>query len=242
MKQPIFQWNHSSRKNAPGFLHHANQPNPRSIFGLNYRYNYFVTVKGRSGHTIGLNLAECAILMSALGCTDAVNLDGGGSSRITYANRKKEKASYGGDRKIPDVLFLTRKDEYYEYSNDFKNLKTNIARCFDNYIKNRISVLFSKHHHNDRAKEVKKVILKSHTVLQVHAILLNQISLFNKDIKFVDNYNDLDVLKDKYASNLKNNTHLTPNNSGYVRALYAAYGEGKKLYPNSFTLDLNYKV
>src|SRR6185295_18995148 len=54
---------------------------PRTALGFNRRYFYLVEVDGRQKElSIGLSYAELAALMKQLGCTDALNLDGGGSA------------------------------------------------------------------------------------------------------------------------------------------------------------------
>ena len=44
-----------------------------------------VTADGREGSSIGMTLSELAILMKSLGCINAINLDGGGST-VMYVN------------------------------------------------------------------------------------------------------------------------------------------------------------
>lgn len=55
---------------------------PRTVVGWNDAGERFlVTVDGRQpGHSVGMTLAEAADFMLGLGATDAINLDGGGSS------------------------------------------------------------------------------------------------------------------------------------------------------------------
>ncbi|KEI34876.1 hypothetical protein FRA_44c11730 [Francisella sp. W12-1067] len=139
MNLPIFRWDDPSRKNAPGFLHHADQPNPRSCFGFNDHYYFFVTILGRAGQIKGLNLAECAILMKALGSSQAINLDGGGSSQLLYANRVSSlETNFGGNRKVADVLFVKRKhnDPWLQNLANTEGQISLIQRRFRNYRKN----------------------------------------------------------------------------------------------------------
>jgi hypothetical protein len=64
-------------------------PNPRTLVGLSHhgRYLYFVVIDGRvPGYSVGTTNAQSAALMLALGCEDALNLDGGGSSEMVRAD------------------------------------------------------------------------------------------------------------------------------------------------------------
>jgi hypothetical protein len=57
---------------------------PRTIVGWNETEILLVTVDGRQpGYSVGLTLPEAADLMRALGATEAINLDGGGSTTLT---------------------------------------------------------------------------------------------------------------------------------------------------------------
>lgn len=60
--------------------------NPRTAIGYTKENDLIlVTADGREGSSIGLTLAELANLMKSLGCTNAINLDGGGST-VMYVN------------------------------------------------------------------------------------------------------------------------------------------------------------
>jgi len=59
---------------------------PRAAIGISDRDLYLVTCDGRrTGVDAGLTLDELAAFMLALGCRDAMNLDGGGST--THVHR-----------------------------------------------------------------------------------------------------------------------------------------------------------
>ncbi|MCP4452629.1 MAG: phosphodiester glycosidase family protein, partial [Planctomycetes bacterium] len=62
----------------------ANPPrHPRSAIGWNARHIFLVVVDGRQKDlAVGMTLPELADLMGDLKCTDALNLDGGGSSTL----------------------------------------------------------------------------------------------------------------------------------------------------------------
>ena len=58
---------------------------PRSAIGISDRDLYLVCCDGRrSGVDAGLTLDELAAFMLALGCRDAMNLDGGGSTTLVH--------------------------------------------------------------------------------------------------------------------------------------------------------------
>lgn len=71
---------------------------PRTAVGWNQEgYIWLVTVDGRqSGYSAGMTLAELADLMISLGATDAINLDGGGSTTFvvggSVVNRPSDRA------------------------------------------------------------------------------------------------------------------------------------------------------
>ena len=60
---------------------------PRAALGLADGRVYAVVCDGRSRHDAGLTLVELAKLMVALGCRDAINLDGGGSASLVSGGR-----------------------------------------------------------------------------------------------------------------------------------------------------------
>lgn len=60
--------------------------NPRSAIGYTKDNDLIlVAVDGREGSSVGLTLYELASLMKSLGCVNAINLDGGGST-VMYVN------------------------------------------------------------------------------------------------------------------------------------------------------------
>lgn len=72
--------------------------NPRSAIGYTVDNNLIlVAVDGREGSSIGLTLTELANFMKSIGCINAMNLDGGGST-VMYVNGKvvNSPAQQGG--------------------------------------------------------------------------------------------------------------------------------------------------
>ena len=93
--------------------------NPRTAVGLGAsgRRMLFVTVDGRQpGYSAGMTLAELADLMRRLGATEALNLDGGGSTTLVLsdssahpplriANRPSDKE---GERPVGNAIAIER--------------------------------------------------------------------------------------------------------------------------------------
>ena len=60
--------------------------NPRSAIGFTPENNLIlVAVDGREGHSVGMTLMQLARFMKSIGCVQAINLDGGGST-VMYVN------------------------------------------------------------------------------------------------------------------------------------------------------------
>jgi exopolysaccharide biosynthesis protein len=54
----------------------------------------------------GLTTAEVASLLKAVGCTEALNLDGGGSSCMIVKGQQTIKPSDGHERKVLDACYI----------------------------------------------------------------------------------------------------------------------------------------
>ncbi|MDE6309168.1 MAG: phosphodiester glycosidase family protein, partial [Muribaculaceae bacterium] len=89
-------------------LDHLTADNPRTAAGYNADRTKFVmmVVDGRSGQARGMTSTMLAQLMSAVGCTDAINLDGGGSSELYSIDRGiLNSPSDGSQRKVTNSLW-----------------------------------------------------------------------------------------------------------------------------------------
>ncbi|MDQ4131644.1 MAG: phosphodiester glycosidase family protein, partial [Actinomycetota bacterium] len=83
---------------------------PRTIIGWNPSgQRFMVTVDGRSNHSRGVTLAEAATLMLGLGATDAVNLDGGGSTTFVVNGQVANRPSDGAERPVPNAWVVVSK-------------------------------------------------------------------------------------------------------------------------------------
>lgn len=88
-----------------------NLKHPRSAFGWNDKWYYFVQVDGRQvRYSMGMTLAELADYFVKLKCDYAMNLDGGGSCTTWVAGRIVNSPSQGGERPSANALVLVRKN------------------------------------------------------------------------------------------------------------------------------------
>lgn len=87
---------------------------PRSFVGADGKYIYLVVVDGRfPGRGDGASIPELVQIAQMLGCRDAINLDGGGSSTLwvkgkgvlnhPYDNRKFD---HNGQRVVPNIVIV----------------------------------------------------------------------------------------------------------------------------------------
>jgi len=83
---------------------------PRTVLGWNDRFFYLVVVDGRQpGLSNGMTFAEQAQWMQKLGCTEALNIDGGGSSTFWLGGKIMNSPSDGRERSIANGLILVQK-------------------------------------------------------------------------------------------------------------------------------------
>src|SRR3989338_900485 len=81
---------------------------PRSAVGIGKNNNLFlIAVDGRNNnHSVGLSLYELADLLKKLEITDAINLDGGGSTTLVVEGKVVNKLSDRHERKISNGLLI----------------------------------------------------------------------------------------------------------------------------------------
>lgn len=81
---------------------------PRTLVGTTRNGSLILaTVDGRKpGVTVGANFHEAAQLMRWLGATQAINLDGGGSTAMVVKNKVVNKPSDGRERAVGDALLV----------------------------------------------------------------------------------------------------------------------------------------
>jgi len=83
--------------------------NPRTGVGIIDKNHFvFVVVDGRSpGYSKGATLAEFAAIFKSLGCTDAYNIDGGGSSTMYFMGKVvNNPLGDNKERGTSDILFI----------------------------------------------------------------------------------------------------------------------------------------
>jgi hypothetical protein len=84
---------------------------PRSAVGWSATHVYLVTVDGRQpGLSVGMKLAELAEYMAGLGCTEAMNFDGGKSAQM-WMNGQIMNSPHQGEDTVANSLLVVRKPE-----------------------------------------------------------------------------------------------------------------------------------
>lgn len=86
----------------------ATRRHPRTAIGRTSEGDlWWVTVDGRQQVSDGATLEELARVMQRLGCQDAINLDGGGSTSLNVLGQTVSRPSEGREREIANaVVFL----------------------------------------------------------------------------------------------------------------------------------------
>lgn len=80
---------------------------PRSAFGWNADHFFLVQVDGRHKDvSVGMTLDELARELVRLGCDEALNFDGGGSSALWFDGRIRNRPCDGFERSIANALVL----------------------------------------------------------------------------------------------------------------------------------------
>lgn len=87
-----------------------NQRHPRAAMAWNDDYIYLMLVDGRQpGHSVGMSFQEMANYFIKLGCTHAMNLDGGGSASMSVFGQVVSSPSEGRERPISNGLVIVKK-------------------------------------------------------------------------------------------------------------------------------------
>jgi len=86
---------------------HVNKRHPRTAVGRTLQGDiWYVVVDGRQKFSDGATLPEMARIMKRLGCIDAINLDGGGSSAINLFGLTLNKPSDGKERPVANAIIF----------------------------------------------------------------------------------------------------------------------------------------
>ena len=108
---------------------------PRTVVGYTTnRHVIMMVIDGRQADSEGLSLPEAADLMISLGCVEAMNLDGGGSSQMSVGNQLVNLpvgATY--QRPIPTMLAIVNPDSInllppLFYISKIDNVDSNIVK------------------------------------------------------------------------------------------------------------------
>lgn len=84
--------------------------NPRTAIGYTEDNNLvLVAADGREGSSVGLTLVELAKLMKTLGCTNAINLDGGGSTVMYIKGQIVNHPHQPGGIALSNALVISKK-------------------------------------------------------------------------------------------------------------------------------------
>lgn len=85
--------------------------NPRTAIGYTANNDLIlVTADGREGSSVGLTLTELAQFMKSLGCTNAINLDGGGSTVMYINGQIVNHPPQPGGIALSNVITIARKN------------------------------------------------------------------------------------------------------------------------------------
>jgi hypothetical protein len=89
-------------------LYTANHPRTAVGYSAQKDFVYFVIVEGRYAGSVGVSTKELAQVMQYLGATDAINLDGGGSSCLMIGKTTKNVLSDGSQRAVCNGLAIIK--------------------------------------------------------------------------------------------------------------------------------------
>ncbi len=89
---------------------HLHIRNPRTAIGWNDKEFFMFVVDGRKKDlSVGMTFGEMALKMIDLGCTEAMNLDGGGSTTMWVQGQVVNHPSDGRERSLGNALVLVGK-------------------------------------------------------------------------------------------------------------------------------------
>lgn len=95
---PLFESNFSKNRH------------PRTLLCTNNKYSYLITIDGRSDTAYGMSLFEAQQFLINFGCSDAINLDGGGSTTMLMnhkiVNNPSDKT---GERPVANAILVIKK-------------------------------------------------------------------------------------------------------------------------------------
>jgi exopolysaccharide biosynthesis protein len=97
-------------RNASYSVRAMYERHPRSAIGFNKTHLFLVEVDGRQpGLSMGMTLEELANYLVGIGCTEAMNLDGGASSQLIVAGQVVNSPSAGRERNTATGVIVVQK-------------------------------------------------------------------------------------------------------------------------------------
>ena len=85
--------------------------NPRTAIGYTRDNDLIlIAVDGREGSSVGMTLTELGYLMKSLGCVNAINLDGGGSTVMYVNGQIVNRPAQPGGIALSNALVIAKKD------------------------------------------------------------------------------------------------------------------------------------
>jgi hypothetical protein len=102
------------------FVKGENDRHPRTAMGYNHKRQLLIlAIQGRfPGVADGATLAEEAKILADLGCVEALNLDGGGSSCVLVNGKETiQPSDKTGQRPVPAVFIIKQKSKKQKRSN-----------------------------------------------------------------------------------------------------------------------------
>lgn len=84
---------------------------PRTILASTKKHFYLITIDGRSDKAYGMSLFEVQDFLLALGCSSAINLDGGGSTTMWMNNQiMNQPSDKNGERPVANAIVVIKKE------------------------------------------------------------------------------------------------------------------------------------
>ena len=92
----------------------ANDRHPRTCLCISKKSMVFITIDGRKKEAEGMNLIEAQKFLLKIGCIDAINLDGGGSTTMWTKNKGivNLPSDELGERPVSNALLIINKNNH----------------------------------------------------------------------------------------------------------------------------------